>query len=79
MPPGVLQRSQRRTIGQADQALIPRHDATPQQNLRYKKKRRDSFRRPAVAGPRGPIPRGRAGSPRIGCFQRLDVDTVEKN
>ena len=43
MPSGVLQRSQRLATGQDNrpiEALIPRHDATPQQNLGYKKKRR---------------------------------------
>jgi hypothetical protein len=36
MPSGVLQRSQRLAIGQDNrpiEALIPRHYATPQQNL----------------------------------------------
>src|SRR5260221_5920298 len=39
MPSGVLQRSQRLAIGQDNrpiEALIPRHYATPQQNLEFK-------------------------------------------
>jgi hypothetical protein len=57
MPSGVLQRSQRLAIGQDNRPIEALKDTTQLRNrtLDSRKRGGDSFRRPAVAGPRGPI------------------------